>query len=93
MSKYIYGSYQDGRFSGFCLAQCISRKGRIIGSTISSIVLGVLLLSLGYVLSYQTYTTDYCASYSYTSYGWYYCSNYDYYYYITTLPVHTQAEQ
>jgi hypothetical protein len=33
-----------------------------------------------YVLNYQTYTTDYCASYSYTSYGRYYCSNYDYYY-------------
>jgi hypothetical protein len=63
--------------------QCISWKGRrgiFIGSTISSIVLGVLLLSLGYVLSYQTDTTFYCASYSYTSYGWYYCSNYDYYY-------------
>lgn len=68
-------------FSGFCLAQCISRKGRrgiFIGCTISSIVLGVLLLTLGYVLSYQTYTTSYCASYSY-SYGWY-CSYYGYYY-------------
>lgn len=75
-------------FSGFCLAQCIARKGRkgiFIGCTISSIVLGVLLLTLGIVLNYQTSTNgSYCKSYTYYSLysGGYdsYCNSYGYYY-------------